>query len=329
MKTALAAAGVSVTGEASDGQSAVRLNRSLLPDLIIMDFNMPIMNGIDATAAIMADRPAPVFVFSNEMDAKLAFRAIQAGAVDVAAKPDIDQLGNPVYAAAFVAKLKATARTFSLRGRPGSAPSGATGAGAPPLPQPAGDKREVEAVVIGASTGGPAAVRELLCHLPRDFPVGIAIVQHIEERFDAGFAEWLDGESELTVRLARAGDMFRAGEVLVAPGGSHLVCRGRLLQLTDDPPVQSQRPSVDRLFESAAASYRDRLIAILLTGMGADGADGCVKVKNAGGLTLVQDEASSLIFGMPKEAIVRGGASRVLDLREMPFALLAAVGRHG
>ena len=154
-------------------------------------------------------------------------------------------------------------------------------------------------------------------------------MQHIEERFDRGYAEWLDGECALTVRLAHAGDGFTPGEVVVAPSGATLVCSERRLILADTPPVGNQKPSVDRLFETAALCFEDRLAAVLLTGMGADGAEGCVKVKAAGGLTLVQDEATSFIYGMPKAAVERGGAVRVLGLPQIPAALLDAVGYHG
>jgi two-component system, chemotaxis family, protein-glutamate methylesterase/glutaminase len=317
--------GVNVLGEGTNGQAAVELNRQLRPDLIIMDVNMPLMNGIEATTAIMRERPTPIVVFSNEVDANLSFKALQAGAVDVVAKPDIDQFNDAAYTDKLMAIFAAAIKMFAKIGI--TRPSG--GSGAPTAARTALERRRIEAVVIGASTGGPIAVRDLLKGLPAGFPAGIAIVQHIEDRFDSGYAEWLNSECALKVRLARAGDSFAPGEVLVAPSARHLVCAERRLQLSDTPPVCNQKPSVDRLFETAAACYRERLVAVLLTGMGSDGAEGCVKVKQAGGLTLVQDEATSYIYGMPKAAIDRGGAVRVLGLPQMPAALLEVVGSHG
>jgi two-component system chemotaxis response regulator CheB len=327
--------GVAVLGEGSDGRAAVELNRSLRPDLIVMDINMPNMNGLEATTAIMDECPTAIVIFSNEIDAKISFQAIQAGAVEVVAKPDIDQFNDPAYTGRLLKMLNAAAGVFG-GGR--SKRACAPGEGPAALPDKAqggrllglaAGARRIEAVVIGASTGGPVAVRDLLRGLPADFPVGIALVQHIEERFDKGYAEWLDGECELSVRLARPADSFTPGEVIVAPSGHHLVCGERRLLLADTPPVGNQKPSVDRLFETAALGFGNRLAAVLLTGMGSDGAEGCVKVKAAGGLTLVQDEATSFIYGMPKAAVERGGAVRVLGLPQIPGALLEAVGYHG
>ena len=321
---------ITVLGEGSDGRQAVALNRELRPDLIVMDINMPIMDGLAATKAIMADRPTAIIIFSNEIAAATSFRAIQAGAVDALPKPDIDEFNDPVFAQRFLSRLVSAAKAFrESRDRRSGRASGEAHPTAGGSFAPLAGRRRVEMVVIGASTGGPPAVRDILHALPANFGAGIAIVQHIEERFDKGYAEWLQGECELTVRLARQDDVLTPGLVLVAPGGRHLVFgEGRLI-LADDPPVGNQKPSVDRLFETAAARHGERLAAVLLTGMGADGADGLVKVREAGGLTIAQDEATSLIFGMPKAGIERGGALRVLGLPDIPAALLEAVGRHG
>ena len=327
MKEVLRSGGATVAGEGSDGAAAIELNRRLRPDLIIMDVNMPVKNGLEATVAILAERPVPIVIFSNEVDARISFQALAAGAVDVIVKPDIDLFNDRSYTSRLMAGFAEVVRTFHAgRVRALASPRAGDSAGLRAATVP---RRPVEAVVIGASTGGPVAVRDLLRRLPADFPAGIALVQHIEGRFDRGYAEWLDGECGLTVRLARAGDAFVPGEVLVAPSLRHLVCADRRLVLDDGPPVANQKPSVDRLFETAASSFGERLAGVLLTGMGSDGAAGCVRIKEGGGLTLVQDEASSLIFGMPKAAIERGGAVRILGLSEMPEALLEAVGSHG
>lgn len=323
MKEILSHAGFTVVGEASNGGMVLDSIRKLGPDLVVMDINMPVMNGIDTTILVMKEQPTPIVIFSNEVDAKLSFMAIQAGAVDVLGKPDFDQFNDKAYVDKLSATLFAAAKAPIKKNR---------SSGTNEIMQGRSwqfNRKQYEAIVIGASTGGPVAVRDLLVKLPKNFPVGIAIVQHIEDRFDSGYAQWLNSECSLSVRLAKSSDDFTPGVVLIAPSGSHLICRGKHLVSSDSPPVCNQRPSVDRLFESAAEYYRDRVIAILLTGMGSDGAEGCIKVKAAGGLTIVQDEASSFIYGMPKAAFERGGAVEVLGLHQIPDTLMKAVAFHG
>jgi two-component system, chemotaxis family, protein-glutamate methylesterase/glutaminase len=183
-------------------------------------------------------------------------------------------------------------------------------------------------VVMGASTGGPQSVKIVLGGLPRDFPLGIVYVQHIEDSFYAHYAEWLDGQTELHVRLARDGDYPAPGEVLVAPAGSHLVFRDGRLVLDDAPPVMSIRPSVDSLFLSASRQFGGSLIGVLMTGMGKDGALGCAEIKSHGGYTIAQDEATSVIFGMARNAIELGGISIVLPAGEISRQLVLMAEKH-
>lgn len=183
-------------------------------------------------------------------------------------------------------------------------------------------------VVIGASTGGPVAVKTVLSALPSDFPVGIAVVQHIEARFADGYARWLDGECPLSVRVATEGALPTGGTVIVAPGDEHLLIGNGRVVLDDGPKVGNHRPAVDRLFETAALSFGNRLVGVLLTGMGRDGAAGCVAIREHGGFTVVQDEATSFIYGMPKAAAERGGASVVKPIEEIA-ALLQKVASRG
>ena len=301
--------------------------RESRPDLIVMDFNMPVMNGVEATRAIMQQYPVPIVIFSNEVDQQLSYQALEAGAVEVLAKPDIDQFNNPEFAERFLAVLGAAARRRPAAPRPATVRA----AGSRPAVDTASEvtRSPYSVLVMGASTGGPAALREVLMALPGDFPLGIALVQHIEARFAEGFARWLDESCALTVRLARRSDRFTPGEVLVAPGDQHLVCLDRTLALDHGPKVANQRPAVDRLFETAARAYGKRTLAVLLTGMGADGADGCVAIRAAGGTTCVQDKETSFIYGMPRAAAERGGATRVLPLDRIASSLLEAVGRYG
>jgi two-component system chemotaxis response regulator CheB len=180
-------------------------------------------------------------------------------------------------------------------------------------------------VVVGASTGGPQAVSAFLSSLPKPFPLPIALVQHIETGFDGGYADWLAEETGHPVVLARDGDSLRPGTVHVGPTDFHMLIVEKGITLNDDVKVQNQKPSVDVLFRSAAACRGRGVLAVLLTGMGADGAEGCVEVRSRGGFTVVQDESSSLIFGMPRAAIARGAASIVLSLDRIgPFVATVA-----
>lgn len=181
----------------------------------------------------------------------------------------------------------------------------------------------VEMVVMGASTGGPGAVRTVISALPGDFPAGIVVVQHIDTGYDDGFASWLDENSALSVRLAADGDRAGPGEILVAPTDHHLVFSGERLVFDDGPKIHSQRPAVDRLFSSAAAVYGPGLVGILLTGIGRDGGAGCLDIVRRGGFTLVQDEATSTVYGMPKTAVELQAASAILPLSQIGPELLA------
>jgi len=299
-------------GEAPDGQSAVALNAQLDPDLIIMDINMPRMNGLEATRRIMDENPTPILVFSREIDADISYQAINNGAVDVMLKPDMDQINEPAFHQHFLQKMRLLGskrkKIVSDRGEVGTA-----------LP---GHQHVYEMMVMGASTGGPAAVKAILENLPGDFPLGIALVQHMEKGFDKGYVRWLNDATVLHVRLAGPAEHIRPGTVFVAPVDKHLIVVGKRLMLDDGPKVLNQKPGVDVLFESAALSYGAKLIGVLLTGMGRDGAAGCVSILSKNGITLVQDESTSAIFGMPKAAIEMGGASQVLPLHRMANYLI-------
>ncbi len=302
--------------EASNGLIAAEKNLSEKPDLVIMDINMPLMDGISATREIMRQRPVPVMIFSNEVDAVNSFTALKYGALDIMKKPDIDQLNNPDFYRHFIEKLY-TLATASPKIHRENASDGETGA--PPA-------KGYEMIVMGASTGGPLAIGRIIERLPARFPLGIVVVQHLETGFDESFAQWLDSETPLTVRLARENDLPAPGEILIAPAMRHIVFQGPRLALNDGPKVLNQKPSVDVLFSSASVQFRERLIGVLLTGMGSDGARGCVDIKKNGGITLVQDADTSTIFGMPKSAIQLGGASRVLPLDKITDTLIELTG---
>jgi len=309
---------VELVAEARNGLDAVQMSLRLRPDLVIMDIDMPLMNGLDATTKIMSECPVPILIFSNNTDAKTAFQALKCGAVEAMKKPDIDQLNCQDFHINFIEKIVqlsgSNVRSYrgdtEWRGKSSSEIK----------------ERRYEMIVIGASTGGPMALKKILRNLPADLSAGIAVVQHIEEGFDRQFVEWLNEDTKLKVKLARDGDHARAGEVYVAPAIRHLVFRNRKLFLDDGPRVLNQKPSVDILFETAAHEFGSALLGVLLTGMGSDGAEGCVKIRSRGGVTIVQNMETSTVFGMPKASIDRGGASVVLPLHEISGYIVKLVG---
>ena len=304
-----------IVGETSNGRSAVELSLSLEPDLVIMDINMPIMDGLEATRRIMKEKPVPILIFSSELDAHRSFEVLNSGAVDVMRKPDIGQLNEPAFCKEFLEKIRLVARA-----RPWNRIS--------TFSEKSAHREECKVykiVVMGASTGGPFAVRTILQGLAETFPVGIVLVQHLEEGFDEGYAKWLNEATELSVRLASVTDSIQPGKVLVAPVNRHLIVRNGFLIQNNGPKVLNQKPSIDVLFESAAECFGEQVIGVLLTGMGRDGARGCAKIVSRGGLTVVQDEKTSTIFGMPKAAIESGGASKILPLQDIPQYLTELV----
>jgi len=329
---------IEVVGEAANGLAGYEMSLSLKPDVIVMDINMPVMNGLEATRRIMAEEPVPIIIFSSAVDAAVSFEAVAAGAFGVLKKPDIDQLSDPAFANSFLDTVESAGKSKKRRsyGAADFSFGADNGKRAEPFSlqqdtPPAIQRTGFSAVVLGASTGGPVAVRNVLSALPGDFPLGIAVVQHLEEGFDEGYAQWLDEGCSLKVRLsAGVPEPFLPGTVVIAQVNRHLVVADGKLTTDDGPRVLNQKPAVDVLFESAAEWYGTRVIGILLTGMGRDGAAGCKKIRDKGGYTLVQDQATSAIFSMPKTAIELGGASEVLPLAEIPKRLLAlACGAEG
>jgi two-component system chemotaxis response regulator CheB len=317
-----------VVGEAADGKQAIELCQRLRPDVVTLDMMMPVMTGVAAAEYIMAYCPTPILVVSASMNRGELFRtydALAAGAIDVLDKPTG---GEPD--GAWEARLRATVKLVSrikviTHPKAKLALGLASASALAPFP-PRLDPSPARLVAIGGSTGAPAAVVEILRALPRDFSAPILLVIHINEPFGAAFAEWLDGQSALRVRYPVDGEpLLRDGaRVLMAPPGRHLVMRGGALRLVGGPERHSCIPSVDVLFESLAAEAGRDTVACLLTGMGRDGAEGLAAVRRAGGATIAQDEATSAVFGMPREAILLGGAEQVLPLPHIAAALAAA-----
>jgi two-component system chemotaxis response regulator CheB len=314
---------IDVVGEAGDGKRAIELCQALRPDVMTLDMMLPVMSGLATTEFVMAHCPTPILVVSastNRGEVFKTYEALAAGAVDVLEKPRGDEPDDE-WERRFVATVKLVSRILvithvraRLRGpRPDSQPPSIA-------PRPA---RRIELVAIGASTGGPGAIVEVLRALPSQFSLPILFVLHISSVFSASFADWLDGQTGRRVAYARDGEPFSsaAGRVVMAPPDTHLIVEGGRFRLTYAPERHSCRPSVDVLFESVAMEFGGAAAGCLLTGMGRDGAAGLLHIRRAGGPTIAQDEATSVIYGMPREAVLLGAAERVLPLGEIARAI--------
>lgn len=308
---------MTVVGEAANGVEAVAMSKSLNPDIIIMDILMPLMDGLEATGTIMGANPVPILILSStvsDKDVKLAFTAIKKGALDVMEKPLVSGAGNQAdFFARLREKVRLLARVKVIRHTQKPDRLKAT------VPDKAA-KRTI--LAIGASTGGPKAVMSIIKTLPGDFCGAIFIVQHISSGFAKGFAHWLDLESKVQVRLAETGDVPAAGTALVAPTDCQMIFENGAVKLIDAPPVNCCRPSIDVFFESLAPAHGADTVGLLLTGMGRDGAKGLLRLKEHGALTIVQNEESCAVFGMPKAAIALNAADEVLHLNTIPESIM-------
>jgi two-component system chemotaxis response regulator CheB len=318
-----------VVGEAADGQQGIELCQRLRPDVVTMDMMMPVMTGVAAAEFIMAYCPTPILVVSASMNRGELFRtydALAAGAIDVLDKPSGGE-PDEAWEARFRQTVKLVSRIKVIT-HPRARLAPRPGPAAPPRdPLERGPSR---LVAIGGSTGAPGAILDILRRLPKDFPAPILLVVHINEPFGAAFAEWLDGQSPLRVRYAVDGDrpLEQAPRVHMAPPGRHLVLDRGVLRVVDGPERHHCRPSVDVLFEAVARDAGSDALGCLLTGMGRDGADGLLAIRRAGGATIAQDESTSVVFGMPREAILLGAAEQVLALPEIGPALVQAARRR-
>ncbi len=322
--------GIEVVGTARDGQEAVEKVRSLRPDVVTMDVEMPRMNGLEALSRIMQDHPTPVVMLTGLDDASIALEAMERGAIDLVLKPsgtisvDLykirEELISKVRLARLVNLRKATGNMI-----PRSPAPLATGSFDPHQTRP-------QAVVIGASTGGPQAVEFVLAALPAELPAAVLVVQHMPAGFTRSFAQRLDQHSPLRVQEAENGHRLTPGHVFVAPGGCHMrVRRGRrngdgVIRLDDQsPPIGGLRPAADVTMGDIAEVYGSSSVAVVLTGMGADGAQGAQRIKAAGGVVIAQDQETSVVYGMPRAVARAGVVDEVLPLAEIPAAILHAV----
>ncbi|HEX3953042.1 MAG TPA: chemotaxis-specific protein-glutamate methyltransferase CheB [Stellaceae bacterium] len=317
---------IELVGEAADGKAAIELCEKLRPDIVTIDMILPVMSGLAATEYIMAHCPTPILVVSssfNRGELLKTYDALAAGAVDVLEKPNGSE-PEGAWERKLVSNVKLVSRIRVItHPRQRLAEFRRPPTPLDPASVPARGGRSTAILAIGASTGGPAAIVELLHGLPASFRKPILLVLHISEPFGASFADWLDGLLDRPVGYPRDGDSVAAaeGHVVMAPPGYHLVVRDGRIRLTQDAERHSCRPSVDVLFESVAREYGAAAAAVLLTGMGRDGATGLLAVRRAGGFTIAQDEATSVVYGMPREAALLGAAERILPLKEIGPAL--------
>lgn len=317
-----------VIAEAEDGRQAIELCESLRPDVVTLDMVLPVLSGLSATEYIMAYCPTPIVIVSSSTNRGELFKtydALAAGALDVIEKPLGDE-SDSEWERSFVSTVKLAARVkviTHLRARL------RTRRNLPTIPVPAplkeAGRQKYHYVAIGVSTGGPQALAAILGALPASFPLPILLVIHISPVFGGAFADWLNGQSSIPVALGvHDQPLPPCGTpcVVLAPPDQHLVVSSGRIGLNRDAELHSCRPSVDILFESVAREIGDRAIGVLLTGMGRDGARGLLAIQNSGGMTLAQDEATSIVFGMPREAILLGAARRILPLDEIAPTLV-------
>lgn len=297
---------------ARDGAEAVRCCAEETPDLILMDLVMPVLDGVEATRRIMAESPCAILVVTASVGSRCAkvFDALGAGALDAVSTPTLGGDGGAVL----LSKIESIGRIIGVDGNRSAAQLG--------MPPSAC----VDCLtVVGSSAGGPAALARILKDLPTDFRSPIVIVQHVDATFAPAMADWLNHQSHLPVRIAREGDQPRSGSVLIAGTNNHLVFTNSwTLGYTAHPRDCSCSPSVDVFFESVARHWKGKMAGVLLTGMGRDGARGLRALRDAGALTIAQDKASSVVYGMPKAAEEIGAAAEVLPLANIAARLVSA-----
>ncbi|NIF67688.1 chemotaxis response regulator protein-glutamate methylesterase [Burkholderia sp. Cy-647] len=323
---------MAVCATAPDPLVARELIKQHNPDVLTLDVEMPRMDGLDFLERLMRLRPMPVVMVSSltERGSEITLRALELGAVDFVTKPRVGiRDGMLDYAEKLADKIRAAAPARVRPAAPANPAAAAGQASAPLMNNPLVSTEKL--LIVGASTGGTEAIRELLVPLPPDAPA-VLIAQHMPPGFTKSFAQRLNTLCRIAVKEAEHGERVLPGHAYIAPGHAHLLLArsgaNYLAHLSDEPPVNRHRPSVDVLFRSAALHAGKNAIGVILTGMGRDGAAGLLEMKRAGARTFAQDEASCVVFGMPREAIVLGGADEVVPLNEMSRRVLAAMGER-
>jgi two-component system, chemotaxis family, protein-glutamate methylesterase/glutaminase len=322
-------ASIEVVGTAMDGAFALKKIEELHPDVVTLDLEMPRMDGMETLRLIMRRAPLPVILFSthSKEGAYSTLKGLALGAVDFLPKPVDAAAGNlETIADLLVGKIKVAKRAAGRKLPP------AVVAVDPPIPAK-GAKTGLppsRIIAIGISTGGPNALQFVLSQLPADFPASILVVQHMPEGFTEMFAKRLDECCAVDVQEAKSGDLLVAGRVLICPGNRHMMVRrmprGDMAVLSDAPPVNGHRPSVDVLFHSVAQEFALTAVGVLMTGMGEDGAEGLGVIKSAGGMTIAQSEDTCVVSGMPRAAISKGYANKIVPLESLGAFLMSQYG---
>src|SRR5437660_2972533 len=320
---------IEVVGTAMDGGFALKKIEELHPDVVTLDLEMPRMDGIEALRLIMRRAPIPIIVFSthSKEGAYSTFKALALGAIDFVAKPKDAAAGNlDAIAGQLIEKVKVAKRAGGKRLQ------------IPPIEEKLQSSKKSSRnphppnriIAIGISTGGPNALQFVLSQIPADFPGSILVVQHMPEGFTEMFAKRLDECCQLDVQEARSGDLLVAGRVLICPGNRHMMVRrmprGDMVVLSDGPPVNGHRPSADVLFHSVAQEFGLMAVGVLMTGMGEDGAEGLGAIKSSGGMTVAQSEDTCVVSGMPRAAILKGYANKIIPLEGLGAYLVKNYG---
>lgn len=314
---------IEVVGTAMDGQIGLRKIEELEPQVITLDLEMPGLNGIETLKQIMRRWRLPVVVVSSHSTAgaSVTLKALALGAVDFVAKPQDVSARMPEIADELIAKILAAAQSqgVNLQLPPETPPADRSRKQDPAAP--------TRIVAMGVSTGGPNALQYVFSQLPAEFSGSIVVVQHMPDGFTELFARRLDESCPMRVKEAESGDLLLAGRVLICPGNRHMKVKrlplGNVAILAEDAPVNGHRPSVDVLFRSVAEEFGPQSIGVLMTGMGEDGAAGLGAIRAAGGLTIAQNQETCVVYGMPRAAIERGFAMRVVSLQDLPNTLQA------
>lgn len=318
--------GIELVGTAEDGQVALEKIKELKPDIITLDLVMPVMNGIETLKKIREFSDIPVIILSARSDMRTTIEALELGAQDFLAKPESITRNRKEFRRELEARFKALVhdqepqskpsvnKTIGIKSKTVSKPENKINR-KPKVKSE--DSKQVDAIVIGASTGGPKMLTALIKTLPSDLSIPMFIVQHMPAGFTASFAKRLDSLSD--VRVVEAEDNMRVenGTVYLAPGGLHMVLNKNRIRLLDTEKVHSVKPAIDPMFSSAIEVYGGNIIAVIMTGMGKDGAEGCIEVKDAGGYVIAQDEATSVVYGMPKCAVDTGAVDAILSIDDI------------
>ena len=314
---------IKVVAEAVNGEDAIEKVALFKPDIVTMDIEMPVMDGLKAIEEIMALHAVPILVVTTRDDAQMAYAAIQKGALDLVEKPDVNLEG----AAEFISKIKMLSKIRVITHIRSKHIAGAINQDLPAFIPANGNSEKL--VAVAASSGGPEALSILLSGLPAKFPCPVVIAQHMSDGFITGMVEWLRKTTLLNVLVGADGDVLEAGTVYVSPSEKHMqIKEGGRISLVARRSADIYRPSCDKLLTSAAAVYGPKGIGIILTGMGRDGVLGIKSIKEAGGTTIAQDEKTSAVFGMPRAAIEGGYVDSVLPIEDISSGIAGLLGGY-